>query len=944
MIQQLNEVTGITEVLVDARNFNMVIPHLIEQINNAQSPYVGFDIETEDSNRHDGLNAFMNMKRGSEKYKKPKKLVFDVNRTTITGFSIYLDNDSYDYYFNLAHADVENRLLFSTVQPLLDAIKASKTWIIHNAAFELCMCNASWGYDLGTNYICTMQLCVSAYNDDEYDIKQFEARDLGGIKKLIPEIVKTFAGYEGKGALTTEQNELLQRVLPKQSSPEHSYNGYVKQMAYGYGLKKAVKSWFGYEQGTFEDCLQGKAHMGLLTGEEVLHYGADDAYWCLRLFHRVVQFMNETNPQVINTFLNQENPMPRIFADCWRRGIRLNYEQLNFRKLEAREKFAKILREFCSALGQITFPEEPSARLTLKQAKWYIGKDQANPKYLEYRERFLNLAQADLSELDDYQVTQLVSGSVPENWATERGEKPNKKAGNITHYMMARVLYHDLLNLPLIYSKGKIESGGETRGKLKEKIELMSSDPKAWLKEFGRYDMYQDLTDDQRLTLAQQFVASYPKEAASTIMRCLDKMADVEQQMKLYLNPYNMLVDPDTHRIYPTVSSLLNTRRMGCENPNGMQLSKRGESTYVRGFFLPERDDHLLIAVDWSQVELVLIGEESKDPAFYQAYGQLPYSDLHLGAAASAVRVQHPELTNDQLKNVGKLNPEELATFKASFPKVFINPVKNVELSQKEVLKFWRSDAGKPSNFGYWYSGSLMTVQPKLGWSDKEMWEGTDNYRKQFPVAEGWRTRTQHEAKVQGFVYIFDGHRRTRYEATQQWYNTMLAKFSAYGNPALTAFGQRVCSSIQRRAGNQVVNAKIQGGCATLAKRSIIQLVNQHIANEGWDACFVLPIHDELVFSCRWDQAIAFSQLVLQVMCNHPELVSWLKLDGTISVGKNLEPYDATKAPFGQIELDEAPKLPGYLPESTQGQALTVEQRMNVVNYLMGFDPMDAAA
>ena len=101
-----------------------------------------------------------------------------------------------------------------------------------------------------------------------------------------------------------------------------------------------------------------------------------------------------------------------------------------------------------------------------------------------------------------------------------------------------------------------------------------------------------------------------------------------------------------------------------------------------------------------------------------------------------------------------------------------------------------------------------------------------------------------------------------------------------------------------------------------------------------------MPIHDELVFSVRWDQAVDFGQRILEVMCSHPDLVSWLKLDGTVSVGRTLEPYHPTKAPFGQVELDEAPELEGYIPKELKDTKLTTEYRHNVVAYLMGHEPV----
>ena len=98
------------------------------------------------------------------------------------------------------------------------------------------------------------------------------------------------------------------------------------------------------------------------------------------------------------------------------------------------------------------------------------------------------------------------------------------------------------------------------------------------------------------------------------------------------------------------------------------------------------------------------------------------------------------------------------------------------------------------------------------------------------------------------------------------------------------------------------------------------------------------------VFSVRWDQAVDFGQRILEVMCDHPDLVQWLKLDGTVSIGRTLEPYHPEKAPYGQIELDEAPALEGYIPEELKDSKLSIEDRHKVVAYLMEYSVEEAAA
>lgn len=69
-----------------------------------------------------------------------------------------------------------------------------------------------------------------------------------GIRSLIPEIERAFATYE-HGKLTFQQEEVLGKFCSKTGkSAAQFYEGIVKEISYGYGLKKAVKSWFGYQK------------------------------------------------------------------------------------------------------------------------------------------------------------------------------------------------------------------------------------------------------------------------------------------------------------------------------------------------------------------------------------------------------------------------------------------------------------------------------------------------------------------------------------------------------------------------------------------------------------------------------------------------------------------------------------------------------------------------
>jgi DNA polymerase I-like protein with 3'-5' exonuclease and polymerase domains len=836
-------------ILVDLRNWDEVSPLLFEKMSRAT--FIGFDIEGHDNDRHEGLNRFM--KVDPEGYSHNQKLVFDIRRTVVTGFSLYFDGDDTSYYVNLEHADVENRLPWEIVRPLLDAKPTDAWWIAHNAPFELTMMWAtSLGFDLGQNVICTMQLAVSSYNEDEYPLTAFNAVTFGDMAQFFPIIAREFAMISPDKKLTPTQEELLYKVIGKSSKASFSYNGFVKSLSYGYGLKKAVKSWFGYDMTTFEQALNGKPHMGALTGDEVAAYGADDAYWAVRLFHRLLEHNALNNPQVTTTYFTQELPMIHVYAEVWRTGLRVNFPAIAKRRDQERISYAQTVREMKVLVRELLpFPEEPNESL-LKREKWY-----QNGKHLGYRRKIETFAKSKDYD-DDFKAACQLAGAVPNAWAEDRGEaKPSSV--NINHYMAMRTLLHDLCGLSTVISGGKVSTDAASRLKLVE-----------------------------RATKAE-------KTTAVAIIQLLNTMASIDQRMKLYLTPYGMLVDPETERLYPVLSSMLNSRRMATRFPNPMQLAKRGESTYVRGFYLADEDDHVIVSIDWSQVELVEIGDFSKDPAFAEAYGQIPFKDLHWKAVGDMFETDDPKSLPD---------------------------AKNL-----------RTKVGKGANFNYWYSGALSNVGEAMGWSSEKMWEMTDKYRTTFAVAEEWRTNLIGEARLEGFVTLPDGHRRVKHDASYQWQTIMRNRFSALSSVGLSAFGELFIKKITARAGNQIVNSVVQGSCSTLAKRSILR-INAWLRESGIRARFMLPVHDELVFSVHREDVTVFIREARRIMCAHPDIITTLMLDASASVGLTFEPWHPDKAPTGQIELDEAPVIEGVLGIELKDSRLGDEHIKAVVRHL----------
>lgn len=878
---------GIKAVLVDRRNGAEVLPRILAEL--ATAKVVGFDIETTDvETRHDGLNAYNNATR----------LVFDHRRSTITGFSTYVEGSDTAYYFNMMHADVENRLPAGLGAELLERIPDTALKIAHNAPFELVHVKQCWGHDL-TNVVCTLQMAVSHHGPDEYDLNTFYRAPLPApFHKIAKDIVSVWEGFEPGDALTGAQQELLNKFIAKESKASHSYNGFVAEIAKGYSLKKLTKSRFGVDQMTFKEVLGECTHMGQLTGERVVSYGADDAYWAVKHYRWMFDDMLKNNPATLRCFFAQENPMVQLYADAWREGIRLDLQQVFERRDIERRNMAATLREFKALIKQaLPFPAEPHPILARKE-KWYFDpakEGTSKPQgYVGKRAQIEKWANSPDSA-DDFQQVFQISNPIGNAWAEERGIKvPSSGKLNLVYYHAMRTIMYDLLRLPMQYDEGSVSSDKDARGRIRETLD-------------------KDTVPGRLMTLLQS-------------------MADIEQRTKLYLTPYTQLMDPDTSRVYPSLSSQLATRRLATSFPNPMQLARSGESAYIRSFYLGDTDEHVVISADWSAIELVLIGDfAGGNGGFAKVYGQLPYGDMHTGSAVDALSVKTmPGITEDEFKEFKfgrNPNNRELKDFSGR------------DLSAKDFHKWARGTAiGKGINFGYWYSGACSTVANNLGLSSDEHWELVDKYRERFAVEEAWRVGVQEEATINGFVTLPDGHRRTRFEATQPWRDAMRGKFrDLSAAPALLAYADTACRRIQARARNQVVNAMIQGSCATLAKRSLLnlrKLVGEAGLVWGVDCRLMMPIHDELVFSVHRSAVMTFIPLLRKAMAEHPDIVKHFPLNCTVAMGRTFRPFDANNPAMSQIELDEAQMIEGIVPKELEGSQLSDQKVAELLEYL----------
>lgn len=869
----------INTVLIDKRTPRETMLAVLDELSHAE--LWGFDIETTDiETRHEGLNVYNNATR----------LVFDHRRTTITGFSTYVEGSDTAYYFNLMHADVENRLPREFWKVVMGAVNPDAICVIHNGPFELVMTRQSWGLESIPNVVCTLQMAVSHHGPDEYDISKFYNEPIPySFHKFIPEILEKWDGFEQGDRPNNAQQEVLSKFVSKTSTATHSWNGMWQSIATGYNLKKLTKSVFGVTQLSFAELLKrhGAMHMGQLTGEQVTAYGADDAYWAVKHYRHMFTDMLERDPKSLRAFFEQENPMIHFYADAWREGIRLDMAQVFSRRDTERVTMAALLRKMKPLIAEaLPFPDDPHPVLMKKEKSWY-------PKGWEKKRKAIEAWARSPDSDDDFKQAFQVSNPIGNAWAQEQGiAVPKSGKLNIGYWQTMRSVMYDLLRLPVQYSEGSVGSDSDARGRIRENLE---------------------------------------PGLKADIMSVYQDIADVEQRVKLYLTPYTQLMDPETGHVYPSLSSQLATRRLATSFPNPMQLAKQGESAYIRSFYLPDDDDSVVVSADWSAVELVLIGDLSDGASFRSIYGQIPYGDMHSGSAVDALSV----------KTMVGLTEEEFREFKFGRnpnARQLIDFSGRV-LTPKDFHKWARGTAiGKGINFGYWYSGAVSTVANNLGLSDTQHWELVDKYRSRHPDEEAWRVGIQDQAARDGYIVLPDGHRRTRFEVTGEFKPALIGKFQDIDpSPAVMRYAEVAAKRIVSRGRNQVVNSMIQGTCATLAKRSLLNLKKLvEAAGMVWgvDVRLMMPIHDELVFSVKKRVLVEFIPLLRRAMAEHPTIVKNLPLNCTVAMGRTFRPFDAKNPHMSQIELDEAQVIPGIVEKDLEGTKLSDDKVVELIDWM----------
>lgn len=168
------------------------------------------------------------------------------------------------------------------------------------------------------------------------------------------------------------------------------------------------------------------------------------------------------------------------------------------------------------------------------------------------------------------------------------------------------------------------------------------------------------LVDKPKKTKTGQF--STNEEVLSNLAQeheIVQKVLDYRGLIKLkntYVDALPLQVDKTTARVHTDyVQTTAATGRLSSNNPNLQNIPIRTErGRQIRKAFVPRDEDHILLAADYSQIELRIIAALSQEDTMIKAFrdGQ----DIHASTAANVFKVPMEEVTREQRSNAKTVN------------------------------------------------------------------------------------------------------------------------------------------------------------------------------------------------------------------------------------------------------------------------------------------------
>lgn len=345
------------------------------------------------------------------------------------------------------------------------------------------------------------------------------------------------------------------------------------------------------------------------------------------------------------------------------------------------------------------------------------GKKQGNMRDVEFEQikeyaaedaditlQLRNIFQPLLLETDTLQLAQEVE--FPLVYVLAEIERNGVKIDVPALGEFSKTLEQDIRNLEdSIFEKAGVNFNIASPKQLGEVLfDKLQLDPKAKKTKTGQYKTGEDVL----LALAHK----------SDIVQDILNFRQLQKLKSTYVDSLPELINPETGLIHTSYNqAVAATGRLSSTNPNLQNIPIRTErGREVRKAFIPRSADNVILSADYSQIELRLIAELSKDQNMMEAFSQ--GHDIHRATAAKVYNMAFEEVTSEQRRNA------------------------------------------KAVNFGIIYGQSAFGLSQNLGISRKEATDIINEYFNQYTGIKKYMSDAVEFAKEKGYVETILKRRR----------------------------------------------------------------------------------------------------------------------------------------------------------------------------------------
>ena len=145
-------------------------------------------------------------------------------------------------------------------------------------------------------------------------------------------------------------------------------------------------------------------------------------------------------------------------------------------------------------------------------------------------------------------------------------------------------------------------------------------------------------------------------KAPHPIVFAVIEYRELKKMQSTYISVLPTLVNPDTKRIHTSfIQWGTATGRLSSRDPNLQNIPVRSDlGKKIRAAFVPQSKDNVILAVDYSQIELRMLAHLSGDEALIKSYKE--GIDIHARTAAAIYGVKLNEVNSDMRRDAKVVN------------------------------------------------------------------------------------------------------------------------------------------------------------------------------------------------------------------------------------------------------------------------------------------------